>query len=84
MTFPSSVEIKPRLQTFFSSRLVIVEVGQSPGTCATVETTGAGAAAEISDVPLFGSPDVTLAMTALDVALAATMVFLFFTIFESV
>jgi hypothetical protein len=41
MTFSSSAEIKPRLRAFFSSCLVIVEAGESPGAGIAVETSGA-------------------------------------------
>jgi hypothetical protein len=71
MTFPSSVEIKPRLRAFFSSRFIIIEAVQSPG---------AGTMAETSGAPLFGAPDVTLAVTPLEVAPAETVEFFFFTI----
>jgi hypothetical protein len=71
VTFPSLEEIKPRLRVFFSSRFVIVEVGQSPG---------AGAAAETSSAPLFDAYDITLAAALLKVAPAATVEPFFFTI----
>jgi hypothetical protein len=86
MAFPSSVEIKPRLRAFFSSRLFVVEAGQSPGAGPAVGasgaggTGGAGVEAKASNAPLLGAPDVALAAAALVVAPAASVRFLFFTI----
>jgi hypothetical protein len=83
MTFPSSVEIRPRLRAFFSSRLVVVEAGQSPGTGPAVEAAGAGGAgaeAETSNAPFFDAPDAALATTLLVAASAAGAGFFFFTI----
>ena len=81
MTFPSSAEIMPRLRAFFSSRLVVVEAGQSPGAGPTAEASGAGGAgagAEASDVFFIGA--LALAAAPLVTAPEASVRFLFFTI----
>jgi hypothetical protein len=83
MMFPSSADIKPRLRAFFSSRLVIVEAGQSPGAGVAVETSGASTVAETSDAPFFDAPDVTLTVTPLVAAPTVVVRFFFFTILEN-
>jgi hypothetical protein len=73
MTFPSSWEIKPRLQAFFSSRFVIVEAGQSSGA-------SLGAAGETSDATLFVASAVALATTLLEATPTVAAEPFFFTI----
>ena len=87
MTFPSSDEIMPRLRALFSSRLVVVEAGQSPGTGPAMKLSGAGGAgagAEASDAPFLGALGEALVAALLAVALAARVRFFFFTIVREI
>jgi hypothetical protein len=82
MTFLSSSEIMQRLRAF-SSRLVVVEAGQSQGAGPMTEASGAGVegvGVEISDALFLGAPDVALAAAPLVAAPVASVRFLFFTI----
>jgi hypothetical protein len=86
MTFSSSDEIIPRLRALFSSRLVVVETGQSPGAGPAVELSGAGgvgASGGTSNAPFFGVLDEDLVAVPLGAAPAARVRFFFFTIARS-
>jgi hypothetical protein len=86
MTFPSSDEINPRLRALFSSRLVVVETGQSLGVGPAVELSGAGGTGVVggtSDAPFLGVLDEALVAPPLDAAPAERVRLLFFTIVRS-
>ena len=86
MIFPSSEGINPRLRAFFSSRLVVVDAGQSPGLDPAVELDGAGGAGAgggASGAPLFGGFGEVLAAAPPLAELVATVELFFFTIVGS-
>ena len=83
ITFPSSEGIYPRLLAFFSSRLVVVEAGQSPGMEPAIEldgADGAGAKGGPWETLLFGGLGEDLAAAPLLAALVARVEILFFPI----